>query len=249
VLPTLYTLFHVAKYVGPTRGRIFNGTNSNWLSGFHSNKSGVAYHNTLWITQNTNNVHGDNWVISSDQGSLYRSLGVNRTVATGGGSTTLSINGTNITNEPSDWAVSEVIVYDRELSTSEIEQVESYLYQKYTDYFNVPDSFNVPDLRKKFLLGSSSNNSMGVDNSIKGGNSKLTINQMASHKHGITFNGNVYVSGVNSGSSTGTSGGGNRLVSADNGNFPSETTTIDGLSSTQDDVLPPWVAVQYIIKY
>ena len=31
VLPPTFTLFHIAKYNGPTRGRIFTGLNGNWV--------------------------------------------------------------------------------------------------------------------------------------------------------------------------------------------------------------------------
>lgn len=129
-----YTLFHVARYYKPsgtpTRKRIFDGVTSNWLSGFHDGKSGVAHHDG-WLTQTTD-IHGDNWLISTDQKDLYRSNGIDRTVS-GSGSTSrqLSINYGNSTSELSDWAVAEVIVYDRELSMNEYLSIESYLMSKY----------------------------------------------------------------------------------------------------------------------
>jgi hypothetical protein len=129
-----YTLFHVARYYNPTgsptRKRIFDGVTSNWLSGFYDGKSGIAYHNG-WLTQQVNR-HGDNWLISTDQKDLYRSNGVDRTVS-GSGSTSrqLSINYGYYTGERSDWAVAEVIVYNRELSSSEYLSIESYLTSKY----------------------------------------------------------------------------------------------------------------------
>jgi len=130
-----YTLFHVARYYNPTgsptRKRIFDGVTSNWLSGFHDGKSGIAYHNG-WLTQTSEDIHGDNWLISTDQKDLYRSNGVDRTT-TGSGSTSrqLSINYGHYTGERSDWAVAEVIVYNRELSSSEYLSIESYLTTKY----------------------------------------------------------------------------------------------------------------------
>lgn len=114
-----YTLFHVARYYKPsgtpTRKRIFDGVTLNWLSGFHDGNNGVAHHDG-WLTQQVNR-HGDNWLISTDQKDLYRSNGVDRTVS-GSGSTSkqLSINYGHFTGERSDWAVAEVIVYNRELS-------------------------------------------------------------------------------------------------------------------------------------
>lgn len=139
-----YTLFHMAKYYGPfnppKRGRIFDGTSgTNWLSGFHGNRSGVAYHNK-WMTPVTD-LHGNDWVISTDSNNIYRSYGINRHNTTGGVSSSFSINfgaftGHSIynnSNETSDWAVAELIVYNRVLSSAEYTQVEDYLMSKYTN--------------------------------------------------------------------------------------------------------------------
>jgi hypothetical protein len=38
ILPSTYTLFHVARYNGSTKGRIFDGIAGNWLSGFYGSK-------------------------------------------------------------------------------------------------------------------------------------------------------------------------------------------------------------------
>jgi hypothetical protein len=138
-----YTLFHVARYYKPgdavpTRKRIFDGVTANWLSGFHGGKSGVAYHgdppnNGGWLTSQTDDIHGDTWVLSTDQKDMYRSNGTDRTVLdySEGSSRQLSINHGYHTEETSDWAVAEVIVYDRELTLTEYQAVEAYLNAKY----------------------------------------------------------------------------------------------------------------------
>jgi hypothetical protein len=133
-----YTLFHVARYYKPgdavpTRKRIFDGVTTNWLSGFHSSKSGVAYHNSWLMTPQTD-IHGDTWVLSTDQKNMYRSNGTDRTSSgySTGTSDQLSINyGSSVGSETSDWACAEVIVYDRELTSVEYEAVEAYLNAKY----------------------------------------------------------------------------------------------------------------------
>ena len=131
-----YTLFHVAKYYNPngltTRKRIFDGGgNINWLSGFHSGNTGVAYHNG-WLTNTRSDLHGDDWFVSTDQNALYRSNTVKRNDSSGGSaSSILTINAGYFTGERSDWAVAEVIVYDRLLSPSEYFDIEEYLYVKY----------------------------------------------------------------------------------------------------------------------
>lgn len=83
----------------------------------------------------------DDWVLSSDQYShtsqeaIYRSNGNIRDVISGTAAECvpdqLTIN--NGTGTKSDWAVAELMMYDRKLSTQEIQAVESYLKGKYFD--------------------------------------------------------------------------------------------------------------------
>jgi hypothetical protein len=125
ILPSIYTLFYVARYNGATKGRIFNGLSSNWLSGFWNGNSGVAHHN-CWITAVTD-VHGTNWVMASDRANSFRSNGVERkTTNSCVASNRLSIN----TGETSDFAIQIVLVYDRRLEDSEVLLVENWLNLK-----------------------------------------------------------------------------------------------------------------------
>lgn len=134
MLPTGYTLFHVAKYNGSTTRRIFDAYSGNFLSGFHYGNTGVAYHEA-WITPQVNN-HGTNWFISADQKDLYKSNGVQRSTTTGNmAAVSLSINyGSYVSTESSDWAVACVIAYNRTLNSTEIQQMELYLNRKYNIY-------------------------------------------------------------------------------------------------------------------
>lgn len=136
MLPSGYTLFHVAKYNGSSQARIFDdyaGGSTNWLSGFWQGQSGVAYHNA-WIT-GTGGVHGSNWVLSVDQKDLYKSNGTQRSSTTGSvTAVSLSINYGTFTGERSDWAVACIIAYNRTLSSTEIQQMELYLNRKYAIY-------------------------------------------------------------------------------------------------------------------
>jgi hypothetical protein len=133
ILPTTYTLFHVARYTGAAKQRILAGVDVNWLSGFWMGYTGVAYHGD-WVTSLNNNFHGTSWFISSDQNNLYRSNSVTRSIANGGSPShaQLSVNwGGVYVLEASDWAIAEVIVYSRTLSLAEIENVEQYLKSRY----------------------------------------------------------------------------------------------------------------------
>lgn len=136
ILPATYTLFHVAKHNGATRGRIFQGLSQNWLSGFHTDKTGVAFHGS-WITQSTSDTNGTDWIVCTDQTKIFRSQKANRTTlfpTINYFARQLSINysslaGANV--QKSDWAIACIIVYNRELSINEILQMENWLYKKY----------------------------------------------------------------------------------------------------------------------
>jgi hypothetical protein len=114
-----------------SRKRIFDGLGNNWLSGFGDGRAGVAFHEGL-VTPQQIDLHGDDWVMSMDQRNMYRSNGTNRTTGVGSQSTQLTINyGQYVATETSDWAVAEVIVFNRELTSSEYISVEGYLNTKY----------------------------------------------------------------------------------------------------------------------
>jgi hypothetical protein len=138
-----YTLFHVARYYKPsgtpTRRRIFDGIENNWLSGFYGGRSGVAHHGS-WVTPQTD-LHGNQWVLSTDQRNMYRSNETDRTSSgySTGKSTQMTINyGDFVSTDSSDWACAEVIVYNRELTSTEYLAVEAYLSVKYFNYGRVP---------------------------------------------------------------------------------------------------------------
>ena len=142
ILPTTYTLFHVARHSGTNRQQVFQGVSTNFFSGFNTNLAGVAYHGTGYLTAVTD-LHGRNWVMSTDQNSLYRSNGVQRGTTGGDGlATRLGLN----TGLASDWQCAEVLVYDRTLSLGEIQQVESYLQFKYSSFcmFLTAPKFGTP---------------------------------------------------------------------------------------------------------
>ena len=123
-----YTLFHVARYNGGTRGRIVNGINDDYISGFWNSQAGVAHHYG-WITPTTGLTPVDNWVVSTSAYGLYRANGVTR--STGGGSDTIPQIGLNTHGERSDYQVAELILFDRRLTDNEIKQVEDYLGGQY----------------------------------------------------------------------------------------------------------------------
>jgi alpha-tubulin suppressor-like RCC1 family protein len=130
ILPSAeYTLFFVARYNGAARGRIFQGVNTNWLSGFHGGRAGVAHHgdSCRWITSAID-MHGYEWVIGTDRSSSFRSNGADRTTSTTcAASDRLAINTGSHPSETSDFAVQSVLVYNRTLTDADVTKVEAWL--------------------------------------------------------------------------------------------------------------------------
>ena len=125
-LGSRYTLFHRARYNGENKGRIFRSryprASCYWWSGFHWQRSGVAHHDG-WMTPDTD-VFGSGWVVSTDQSYLYRGNGA--LLGTGGGGRSPCDLGINTySGEESDWAVTDVLLFSRELSLLEILEVEA----------------------------------------------------------------------------------------------------------------------------
>eukprot|EP01083_Nonionella_stella_P311385 1110183_1 len=137
VLPAEYTFFHMARYFDGTESKIFQAYDYNWCSGFYSGYAGAALHES-WITPSNIDLHGREWVISTDQRSMYRSDGKMRTTATQTTSYAnnryrLAINNGLYPTHDSDWAVAEIIVMDYEANTKTIKCVENYLSTKYDE--------------------------------------------------------------------------------------------------------------------
>ena len=131
-----YTLLYVGKYNGETKGRIFDATNNNWLSTWWATRVGVAHHNG-WMTAHETGVlpNGSTELVQgTDSMGIYRLNGVDKKTAEPGAAkpTQITINsGQFVAGESSDWAMKEVIFYNRVLTIAEITQVEKYLKDKY----------------------------------------------------------------------------------------------------------------------
>jgi hypothetical protein len=139
-----YTFFHVTRYNGPNKNRIWTnarGSRSrgvNWLSGHHDKSYGRFYHNK-WLQKGRRASDEYQWQLSVDRHDNTRSR------ADGVWSTGtlidqkyiplqhgVAIGTTTVySREQSDWACAEVIVFDRRLSDQEVSRIEQYLLQKY----------------------------------------------------------------------------------------------------------------------
>jgi len=150
-----YTFFHVAKYNGVAKQRIFQGKTFNWLSGYWQGNSGVAYHNN-WVTATTS-VEYDltTWLLSADRPTNFRANMVDKTTLTVAASADqIAVNTGNVAAEASDWAISEMIYYTRTLSDAEVILVERYLNEKYrvapTAALPSSGSISLADMRATF---------------------------------------------------------------------------------------------------
>jgi hypothetical protein len=129
----IYTMFWIARYNGAVKKRIFDGTDNNWLSGFHNGSTGVAHHDA-WLTEKLVSFGDHAWIQGVDAPNKFRVFGKNQvTVPSVYGTTSqITINmGEKSSGQSSDWAVKEVIFYNRMLTPGEIEKVETYLNKKY----------------------------------------------------------------------------------------------------------------------
>ena len=153
ILPNDYTLFHVARYNGISQQRIVTASNTNWLSGHYSStNTGVAFHNN-WITTTGISSHGSNWVLSTDQNSLYRSGQSNRTIA-GPGTPSFGNLGVNVwTGELSDWAIANITVYNRTLPSNQYLAIEDYLASRYDLPFPIQDGLVCSLCANDFISG------------------------------------------------------------------------------------------------
>ena len=154
-----YTVIHLAKYNNGVKKRIFQGVTNDWASGFYAGKAGVAYHNG-YITAPTD-LYGYNWVISSDQRSLYRAHSIDFTAGTPGTPgypDRIGLNFGAATTEYSDWAVAEVLIYNRVLTATEMLSIENYLRTKYPSLTIQIDtttgaSFTIPQANRTASVG------------------------------------------------------------------------------------------------
>jgi hypothetical protein len=125
-----YTIIAVAKYNGDSKRRIFTSSEGGWFTGHNAGKSGVAYHDN-WITEDKDHF-GDDWVLSVDQRNLYRANG-RRYSGYGLDESFPKDIGVNIASgQESDYAIAEIMVYDRELGGDEILKIEQALMDKYS---------------------------------------------------------------------------------------------------------------------
>eukprot|EP00741_Cyanophora_paradoxa_P010544 tig00000158_g10195.t1 len=146
---TAYTLVHGCRYTstdfnnGPKWGRIIDGTTQvGFVSGFYSQLRAVSSRMGGWITPSdstTNPGQIDDWLLSVDRPQNYRGNGLDLTTCPTCSNSPADQIGVNYgyytfngnPSQQSEWQCSFVLVYDRELSDSEVEEVEVWARLRY----------------------------------------------------------------------------------------------------------------------
>ncbi|EJK52184.1 hypothetical protein THAOC_28574, partial [Thalassiosira oceanica] len=141
VIKTVFTICSVTRYTGGAFGRILNGEGADWLHGHHGwsngGKAGVAHYQGWKTKSDGTNVNPiTDWVVmcGTNAGSQLKLVnGVSKGTADGGqGGVTLWINGGKyMPEESSDFAVAEVMVWDRGLTSDEMYSASNYLVKKF----------------------------------------------------------------------------------------------------------------------
>lgn len=106
---------------------------TTWISGHYKGLAGFAYHSLSDIL-NTYDLHGSNWVVSSDRNQLYRSNAGQRMVSnlTSANTYPLTITVNGLQQEASDWAVACIIAFNRVLSSTDCLMIEDHLASRYS---------------------------------------------------------------------------------------------------------------------
>jgi len=147
-----FTLVHVARYDGQLGGRIFDGVDcaANFLSGYHwawwggtsraqayggSHRSGTGWIAHPYIIPDEQK---DNFNVTVEWKHKARYNGIQRSGKTNGRAmlpTQMSINWGCATTSPNqqqtDWAVAEVLFFNKELDLETAKKLETYLFKKY----------------------------------------------------------------------------------------------------------------------
>ena len=135
-----FTICSVTRYTGDTKGRILQGTRSNWFHGHRSSGAiGVSFYGGYQTPtmSSSDELDTTDWLIMCGSNGVELQLvdGIqprtNRAVRSGGeGNQSLVINAPQSylnPPQPSDWGVAEVITWDRVLTHEEMNGVMDYL--------------------------------------------------------------------------------------------------------------------------
>jgi hypothetical protein len=138
---TRYTVLSVARYTGGDGERVISSATRNWLFGFHGNLN-ERFHAEGWIHTLGNS--DPDWIVhaghidddADPKASFYRDGRLLTANDTGSGANNymigrLGLGGYRNNNEESNCEIAEVLIYNRILSASELDQIGRHLADKY----------------------------------------------------------------------------------------------------------------------
>ena len=176
-----YTILHVARYPRTkiaggaiTAGRLMTASGGNFISGhYNASNESNAHHDNGWITP-TGTATQYKWLLSTDMAKLYRANGKGLTyksdvaaVLNAVGPTGFGIN--NYASEPTDWQMTDILVFNRQLTIGEVKAMENYLARIYG--LSIDVSSTSSDTDTATTMGSTSGNyyyfnGLGVGNTF-----------------------------------------------------------------------------------
>ncbi len=137
ILSITFTICSVSRYTGAAKGRILLGSKGNLLHGHWGGSTGVAFYED-WVTDNNRNKNNMDWVVLCGTNGaarvarvVDRTGNVGTTATNKDGNNGLQINfGGCCGGETSDWAVMEVAMWNRVMSSEEMRAAVTYLHGK-----------------------------------------------------------------------------------------------------------------------
>ena len=132
VIQSEFTVCSVTRYTGGAMERILQGGGANWLHGHHGGNAGVAFYYRKWNTRNQGNVSPNtDWAVmcGTNAGSQLKLVnGVDVGTGTGGtGSVSLCVNDGYAGHQKSSFAVAEVVVWPRGLTSEEMHRASEHI--------------------------------------------------------------------------------------------------------------------------
>ena len=133
-IPATFTICSLTRYAGVAQERILDTVEANWFHGHWLGKRGIAYYDGLVTPDTTSQGSLMDWLVMCGKNAASQAFTVDgqlgETGTTTGGNKQLTINrgfvGSN-GSQYSDWAVAEVVIWDRHLNSEEMLAVDRHL--------------------------------------------------------------------------------------------------------------------------
>ena len=141
VIKAKFTICSMTQYTGGTKRKILQGKERNWLHGQYEGNTGLAFYDE-WQTSNAKNIDQvTNWVVmcgtnAGSQPKLANGVDVG-SKPSDGSSVTLQVNQgwsqDQSRDQTSDFAIAEVMVWDRDFTYKDMHGASGYIMPKLAD--------------------------------------------------------------------------------------------------------------------